>query len=412
MNFTIKSAISVFGFIGLAFWPPAKSVAQNGCTDPLALNYDATATSNDGSCVYPVTNYPPPLVANLPTVINEASGAEFFGGQLWVHQDGGGSPLLFTLDTLTGALLQTYPLPTLENVDWEELAEDADHLYIGDFGNNPGNRTDLRIYKINKNDLLAGTATAETIDFYFSDQTDFTPSNQSTNFDCEAFIAIGDSLHVFSKRWLDQTTHHYVLPNMPGSYEAELRDSFDVGMLVSGADISSDGTILLLGYDGLTSETSLWLLWDYPENHLFGGNKRELILGSALNMSQAEGIAFSSNTTGFICSEELFGLPQRLHRFDLESWLNGTTATHEPGANNAIKAYPNPFSSSIHLGLPSSADDQMAEVSIVSALGTLAWKGKIYPGENSIPTSELPVGAYLLIVRQQGKTSTDFVLKH
>ena len=31
--------------------------AQNGCTDPQALNYDVAANQNDGSCIYPVTNY-------------------------------------------------------------------------------------------------------------------------------------------------------------------------------------------------------------------------------------------------------------------------------------------------------------------------------------------------------------------
>ena len=37
-----------------------------------------------------------------------------------------------------------------ENVDWEDITQDETHIYIADFGNNNGNRTDLKIYKILK----------------------------------------------------------------------------------------------------------------------------------------------------------------------------------------------------------------------------------------------------------------------
>ena len=121
--------------------------AQPGCTDPQALNFDAAATQNDGSCTYPSTTYLPPPIAELPADLEEASGLAFFDHQLWTHRDGGNGSDLYVIDTLTGEVLQPFPQLGLLNVDWEDLAEDADYFYIGDFGNNVGNRNDLRIIR-------------------------------------------------------------------------------------------------------------------------------------------------------------------------------------------------------------------------------------------------------------------------
>lgn len=371
--------------------------SQLGCTDPQALNFDPSAMQNDGSCEYPETLYFPEEIATLPSTITEASGAEFYSDQLWLHQDGGVSPVLHTIDTVTGAVLQTLPLPSLQNTDWEDLAEDETHLYIGDFGNNLGNRTDLRIYKINKNDLLAGTATAEVIEFVFSDQTDFAPANQAHNFDCEAFIAKGDSLHLFSKRWLDFRTYHYVLPKTPGIFEAELRDSFDVGFLTSAADMAEDGTLLLLGYEA-NSATSIWMLWDYPGARFFAGNKRQIKLGNALNMSQAEGIAFSSHNTGFICSEKLSLLPARLLRFDIGQWLSGLSTTPEPKGSFSFAASPNPFSQQIMVDFQGVAE-QNASLQLLSLDGRPLRSSPLRSGQNWIETKELIAGNYLILLR-------------
>lgn len=384
--------------------------AQPGCTDPQALNFDPSATQNDGSCAYPPTIYTPPQVAELPTAIAEASGIEFFNGQLWLQQDGGAGPMLHTLDTLAAAVLQTLPLSSLENKDWEDLAEDAEHLYIGDFGNNAGNRTDLRIYKISKNDLLAGTANGEIIEFSFSDQTDFTPAPNATNHDCEAFLVLGDSLHIFSKRWLDNSTHRYVLPNTPGSHIAKLRDSLDTDCLVTAADYSDEGMVLLLGYDGSTSETSLWLLWDYPGTSVFAGNKRKLTLGSAINMSQAEGIAFSSPTTGFICSERISIFPQRLLRFDVGQWLTGPSATVAQRGRAGVLVYPNPFSDCLNIDFQGVVEDGAA-LALLTSNGHVLQNGVLRSGTTSLDTTILPAGTYFLLLKNGGKVQVEKLVK-
>lgn len=385
--------------------------AQPGCTDPQAINFLPSATQNDGSCIYPPTIYFPVEIAQLPANMPEASGLEFFGGQLWVQQDGGAGPVLHSLDTTTAALLETVMLPGLENLDWEDLAEDADHLYIGDFGNNAGNRTNLRIYKINKNELLAGTAAAEVIAFSFSDQVDFTPAPNANNFDCEAFVVLGDSIHLFSKRWLDKTTHRYTLPTTAGNYVAQLRDSLDTNCLVSAADISEVGTLVLLGYDGTTSETSLWLLWDYSDSRFFSGNKRKITLGTALNMSQAEGITFSQSYKGFICSEKILVFPQRLFRFDIGQWLENPTATVASEDWAAILISPNPFSNFLIIDYQGVVAEN-ALVSMIDVHGRLLKTTPFRSGKTEMETGGIPAGTYFLVVKNGDEISVRSVVKN
>ena len=116
-------------------------------------------------------------------------------------------------------------------------------------------------------------ATAEKIKFSYSDQTDFTSAEHATNYDCEAFFYHNDSLHLFSKNWLNQKTRHYVLPNTPGEYVAELRDSLDVDMLITAADIDESGVVVLLGYNVVFN--FMWVLWDYEGTDFFQATKEK-----------------------------------------------------------------------------------------------------------------------------------------
>jgi hypothetical protein len=384
--------------------------AQPGCTDPQALNFNAAATSNDGSCEYPSTSYLPQLVTELSPFITEASGLEYFNEKIWLHQDGGAGAVLYIMDTLTGQQSTSYIMGNLENVDWEDLAEDSANIYIGDFGNNSGDRTNLRIYKKNKVTLDTGPIAWDTIDFSFSDQTDFTPAYYANNFDCEAMLVLGDSIHIFTKRWLDKTTHHYVLPTTAGTYVAQLRDSFDTGFLVTSADISEDGTIVLLGYDGNTSVTSMLLLWDYPGTAIFSGNKRKITLGNALNMSQAEGVTFRTNTEGYICSEKISVLPPKLLRFNIRLWLENPTAAGEVTEEVDFTLSPNPVSDVLNIDYQGVGVEEV-QFSLLRDGSRLLRSGKLQNGKNTINTADLPAGTYFLWVKKGDMLSVKKVVK-
>ena len=331
-------------FSTLFFLPKDSLQAQFGCTDPQATNFDAAAINNDGSCQYPTTNYSLNEIAILPTLILETSGLAFFENQLWTHNDAGNEDKIYQIDTTDGTILNTVIIANSDNKDWEDLAEDGTHLYIGDFGNNDGDRTDLKIYKVPKSQLASGIATAEVIEFSFADQTDFTPSNNNTDYDCEAFFFYNDSLHLFSKNWIDQQTRHYVVPSQSGTYVAEVVEAMDVQGLITGADINENGVVALVGYN-FSGVNIVWFCFDYDETNFFSGNKRKISLGLALDNSQTEAITFRENGYGYISSEKFASLDAKLLSFYSDQWTNGMATNMEnlDEGKMPLKVFPKPF---------------------------------------------------------------------
>lgn len=327
-------------------------LAQAGCTDPQALNFEPGAVENDGSCLYPPTDYLLQELAVLPAQVDESSGLAHVDGKLWTHNDSGDNAWLYRIDPETGALLQTVTVVNAQNQDWEDLANDGTYVYIGDFGNNPGNRTNLRIFRIPIAGLNSGGPVAELVEFHYPDQTDFSVNQNNHNYDCEAFFHLNDSLHLFTKNWADLQTRHYTVPAQPGTYTAILRDSIPVQGLITGADVNDEGQVLLLGYNTFTASSFMWLLFDYPGTAFFQGNKRRINLGSVFINSQTEGICFEPGTReGWVSAERASALPQRLFRFSIDQWVNNMpTAVREamPGAA-LIRVLQNPVSEALQL---------------------------------------------------------------
>ena len=101
--------------------------------------------------------------------------------------------------------------------------------------------------------------------------------------------------------------------------------------------------MLLLGYNTATSEVLFWLLFDYPGNQFFKGNKRKISLGSAINTSQAEGVTFRDDRTGYVVSEAFSILPQKLLRFNVLPFLEEPNAVEAVDFETKINVFPNPF---------------------------------------------------------------------
>jgi hypothetical protein len=182
--------------------------AQPGCTDVRASNFDAAAGENNGSCKYPKTVVSPVVRANLSSNVRETSGLLYDKGYLWTHNDSGNQPILYKLDTTTGQIIQQVTLANVGNIDWEDLAQDDQHIYIGDFGNNDGDRTDLRVLVVNKADIGAGsqvTVIARVIRFSYPDQHNFRRRTLH-NFECDGFRCHHDTLPLFTKNLANNQT--------------------------------------------------------------------------------------------------------------------------------------------------------------------------------------------------------------
>ncbi len=379
-----------------------KTNAQSGCTDNQAENYDPIAIENDGSCVYALTNHLLVPLAELPTTLAENSGLAWNGNELWTHNDGGNENKLYQIDTLTGAILREVVIASSTNVDWEDLAASDTHIYIGDFGNNDGNRMDLTIYQIAKSDLSNSIAIAEIITFSYEDQTDFSINNNGHNFDCEAFFYQNDSLHLFTKNWENRHTKHYVIPAQIGNHIAKNRGEFFVEGLITGADSDGEGTIGLCGYD-TNGATFMWLLFDYKENNFFSGNKRRLETGTALSNSQTEAILFSEKGRGYVSAEGFQVLPARLLEFDIFQYLIPLTGVREIGKTFDVNVYPNPFDQefSIRMGEIEAGNYQLR---LFNLLGQIIWEKEQHLDSNSSFTIRpiLPKGMYFLSLQKDG----------
>ena len=267
----------------------------------------------------------PKRQARLDAAVPETSALLYTNGTLWTLNDGDNPPAIFRLDSASGRVVQRVRVVNFPNIDWEELAADNRYFYIGDFGNNAGQRRGLRVLRLPRPGPADTTAVAEGIAFTYPEQTDFAPGVYRHNFDCEAFFVAHDSLHLFSKRWADEQTRHYTLPTQPGRYVAHPHELLDAQGLITAAALSPDGrTAALLGYTK-TGRVFLWLLTDFAGTNYLAGRARRLQLPGALRIGQTEGLCFVGPTRVFISNERLTGhitlVKQRLYGLNLGRWL-------------------------------------------------------------------------------------------
>ena len=326
----MKDMKSTYLLLLLLCMPVSCNSAQPGCTDPKASNFDSTATEEDDSCKYEILNVSPEWSIELDQQIRETSGLILWDEALWTMNDDTDTRL-YGLNASTGEITDDYMLPGVVNQDWEEIAQDEDFIYVGDFGNNMGNRDNLHILRIDKFSLKAGKPSIDTIWFSFSDQQNpaSTGFNQ-TEFDCEAFVVSSDSIYLFTKQWLSGNTSQYVLPKLPGSYVAQKRAVFNIQGQVTGATyLEHERLLVLCAYAGLM-QPFLHLFYDYQGDNFFSGKQQRVNI--ALPFHQVEGIVTSDGIHYYLTNEHTavesyINLPPKLHLIDLsevlEEYLKG-----------------------------------------------------------------------------------------
>jgi hypothetical protein len=318
---------------------------QSGCTDPQALNFDWEASVNDGSCLYPLTSHSPKRLAALPAELPESSGLVQWETYFLSHNDSGWPAELFVLDSTHWGIQRILSLRGVSHRDWEDITADELHVYIGDFGNNNGNRTDLAIHKIAKSELSKDTLEAQSIFFQYPDQNSFVAAPQAHDFDMEAMISLGDSLYLFSKNWANNKTKVYALPKQEGHHLARWVGEWDVQGLITGAALDSlNKRIVLVGYSPLLLPFA-WILWDFEGNNFFSGNKRRIELN--LPFHQVEAIAYDAFQGRYVLTNERFSnflvtIPARVHEFSIASWVENPTVTQTFRSISRPLLYPNP----------------------------------------------------------------------
>jgi len=333
------------------------------------------------------------LVTALQDSVQETSGLIYLNGRLITHNDSGGGAILHELDSISGNVTRSVVIENATNTDWEDLCYDSTYIYIADFGNNHGNRINLRVYRLLISDYFTtpnDTVTADTILFSYANQTNFTPSLFATNFDAETLISYGDSLFIFTKNWVNNWTDIYVLPKTPGTYQAEKIDSIDAqGLITGGIYNTLSHTILLSGY--ISTNPFIVEVSNFTSTHFSDGTINRYMITPPLGGStQIEGIARSQDNQYYLTAEMTFNGAPALYR------LNRPSLNIDAIGLNTPRIYPNPSTSFVQLkGL------NFSVVEIYDALGRLQKTAH----DQSIWIEGLAKGTYFLVAKNTlGKT--------
>jgi len=255
----------------------------------------------------------------LSPQIKETSGLIFFNDLLWTHNDDTDNHL-YGIDTTTGKIAKSVRLTYLSNIDWEEISQDENYIYVGDIGNNKGNRKDLKIYRIEKNSFLEGKLIIDTIGFRYNLQSVYNASKPNTSdFDCEAFIISKDSIYLFTKEWSSLKTSIYSFSNKPGNHIAVFLTSINVKGLITGAVLNeTKNKIGLCGYSKLL-EPFVFILEDFKNFDFNNSIKKKIEIN--LPLHQIEGITTIDGENYFLSNENfsksIIEIPNKIHFINL-----------------------------------------------------------------------------------------------
>lgn len=337
----------------------------------------------------------PDLLTELPSQLNETSGLLVLQDHVWTILDSGNPAAVYEVDPGDGSVIRAVELVGASNVDYEDIAADANWVYIGDFGNNGGARTNLRVYRIPRSALEDEGITQVEVDsirFSYADQFDFTPAYDANNFDCEAFVVMDDSLFLFAKRWLDERTRLYVLPAVPGDHVAQVRGTFDTNGLVTSASWDGTDRLALLGHEGNPGQPFIWLFNSVNDHAFFagGGIRRDVDLVS----HQTEGIAWYTPDEWIISNELASGFAPSLWSIEV-----GQTVSSNGPVPVGPRLFPLPASDAVRIaGLKGPAI-----VGVVDRTGREVEQFRVVP-DQPIDLRTLVPGMYTVAITEAQNT--------
>lgn len=345
---------------------------------------------------------------NLPDETKETSGLLFFDSKIITHNDSGNQPNLYEIDSLSGNLSRSVNVHNATNIDWEDITEDENHIYIADIGNNNGNRTDLKIYKILKSDFKNSTSvSADIISFSYEDQTNFDSKPNGSNFDAESIVIYNNSILIFTKNWNDLKTNVYKTPLITGNYLAKKVSSANVDGLITGG-VYNDDRFFLTGYDTTLTPFLIYISPNRkPGEDIFFSGFNKISLENELGQgSQLEGITNIGFTGNYYISREHFtttingnqyDFTQKLYEFQDET---SPLLSFEENKLKKIIISPNPVTNKIKIN----ENLQFFSLEIYNSLGK-KMDTPLFDTQEEIDISHLEKGVYILKMQFKNKKS-------
>lgn len=246
---------------------------------------------------FPLRKY---RIAKLSDTLRETSGLVFLNDKLYTFNDSGNTNEIFEISKNNGEILKTIKTD-FPNKDWEAITSDGENLYIGDFGNNAGNRQDLVIYKLENS--VNNHNVNNVIPFEYKEQTDFSVRYVNHDFDAEAMIFLNENIHVFTKEWTSKNISHYIInPKNTEKQPVGKVETFHTDFVITDASYFQ-GKLYVVGYTK-KAKVYMMIFEENSEGLFFDKPLKKYKLGSALTVGQVEGIAV--NQDGIYISNEKF----------------------------------------------------------------------------------------------------------
>jgi hypothetical protein len=240
----------------------------------------------------------------LPKELKEISGISANGIDIWAITDKPHATV-YRLD-LSGNLKQQVEITNTEATDVEAVASDAEYIYIGDVGDNTGDRIERKIIKVAKANIKnqnPAKVTGEVIEFTFAGEEQ-TASKKQNNYDCETLLSYKDSLYVFTKDREDKETRLFVLPKVAGKYTARFIDSFNSKGLITDAALNpANNELALTGYHKGHKFPFIILFNNFKNNNFFSGEHKRINLADQSWDWQLEGITYGNNDIVYFSCE-------------------------------------------------------------------------------------------------------------
>jgi hypothetical protein len=265
----------------------------------------------------------PVLVGNLANQqISEASGlasSRLYPGVLWIINDGGNDPLLYTIG-IDGSDLGNFRVEGASNDDWEALAsfrlQDTAYLLIADVGDNWEQRKTCTLYVV-KEPIITATGLGNQPLIGIAWQIHFT--YEDGPHDCEAVAVDTANLRILllTKRSLAPVLYELPLkPADPGTTALARRlTTIPHFSWPTAMDIAPDGLSAVV----LTYNNAYLFSRSQKEDWAAAFNKRPRPLNfNQLNQQEAICFGFYGKSV-YVTSEQL---PAPLVRIDLEAEAN------------------------------------------------------------------------------------------
>jgi hypothetical protein len=201
-----------------------------GSSSPAPTPTPALTPTAEAARVAPLCRAAPVAVlgrAENPAVTELSGLVQAADGTFWTHNDSGDSARVFQLDG-NGRFLREVAVPGAEAYDWEDIAIRGDELFVGDIGDNLGQRPNITVYRLRPGEP------ATRIALQYPDRTH----------DAEALLVDGEELAVVTKDFGGVAGVYTARETGTMRKVAEL--DLGVGQAVTAGDISADGTTIAL----------------------------------------------------------------------------------------------------------------------------------------------------------------------